>query len=59
MNVVFTFHISFSLEHDEGITPTATVLVADNSNTLDRPKTFEFTSEIALCRVLWLERYIV
>jgi len=54
MNIVSTFHISLPFKNDEGITPTATILVTNNSYTFDRPETFEFTSEIALGRVFWL-----
>ena len=53
-----TFHISLSFENDEGITSTATILVTNNPYALDRPKTFEFTSEITLSRVFWLEQYV-
>ena len=51
-----TFHISLSLENDEGITSAATVLVTNNSYALDRPETFKFTSEIAVGRVFRLKQ---
>ena len=54
-----TFHISFSLENDEGVTPATTILVTNNSYTFDRPKTFEFAPEIALGRGFWLENRFV
>ena len=57
MNVVLTFHVSLSLENDEGVTPTTSILVTNNSYTLDRPKTLKFAPEIALSRVFWLEPY--
>lgn len=55
INVVITFHIPLPFENDEGVTPAAAVLVTNDSYTLNGPKTFEFTSEITVCRVFWLE----
>ena len=59
MNVVLTFHVSLSFENDEGITPTATILVTNDPYTLDRPKALKFTPEVALGRGFWLERISV
>jgi hypothetical protein len=53
-----TFHVSLSFENDEGIASAATILVTDDSYTLDRSKTLKFTPEIAVGRVFWLEQYV-
>jgi hypothetical protein len=58
MNVILTFHVSLSFENDEGVTPTTTILVTNNSYTLDRPEALKFTPEIALGRVFWLEQCV-
>ena len=54
-NITLTFHVSLSFENNEGITPTTTILVTNNSHTFDRPETLKFTPEIALGRGFWLE----
>ena len=56
--VRFTFHVAFSLEHDECIPAAAIVLISDYSHPLDAPETFKFAAQVVLCCVfvLWKER---
>ena len=46
--VRFTFHVAFSLEHDECIPSAATLLVAYYSDTFYASEAFEFATKVIL-----------
>ena len=55
IDTMSTFHVSLPFENDEGVAPAASILITNDPYTFNRPETFEFTPEIVLSRIFWLE----
>lgn len=54
--IEFTFHVAFTLKHDEGVAAATTFLIADYSHPLDASKAFKFTAEVVLSCVFVLKK---
>lgn len=53
-----TFHVAFTLEHDECITSAASVLVPDNPHPFNAAEPFKLPSEVVLSGILVLRQNV-